>query len=392
VSRSATLYLASPEDLGPALATLAGRPVAFRAVLAAVRAGCATVYVPAVFRHSPLERAVAASPSARAAVRWLEAGAVPPTEPMLMLPAAAVIPASGLRDLFAARPTTVLATSRDSGMPAVVADPSLTRALWPSLVAARPLGDTLLRALKDDPRAAVLDTGWCVRITSSRGLAEAAERLDSDLGSPVDTRLDVLFHRRLSRPLSRLAVRWGISPNVVTVLSFAVGLAAVWCFWHATPVWALLGLALYAGAVILDHADGEVARLTLTESSFGATFDVVVDTIIHALLVIAIGDTAQEVAGGGAALIGYVAALGVVASALMTRTSPPATGSLGSLLNALGNRDGFYAMLALFIAALAVLPAALPVLMLVVAAGSHAFWLGRLVVGYLRPKTERKPK
>jgi phosphatidylglycerophosphate synthase len=179
---------------------------------------------------------------------------------------------------------------------------------------------------------------------------------------------------------------------VVTVLSLTVGLVAVWCLWRATPAWALVGLALYAAAVVLDHADGEVARLTLTESSFGATFDVVVDTIIHALLVIAIGNTAQQVAGGGAAVIGYVAALGVVASTLMTRTSPPATGSLGSVLNALGNRDGFYAMLALFIAALALLPAALPVLMLVVAAGSHAFWLGRLVAGYLRPKTERKPK
>jgi phosphatidylglycerophosphate synthase len=309
-----------------------------------------------------------------------------------LLPAAAVIPASGLRDLSKARPTTVLVASRDSGMPAVVADPALARALWPALVAARPLGDTLLRALKDDPRAAAMESGWCVRITSSRGLAEAAERLDSDLGSAVDTRIDVLFHRRLSRPLSRLAVRWGISPNVVTVLSLTVGLAAVWCFWRATPAWALVGLALYAAAVVLDHADGEVARLTLTESSFGATFDVVVDTIIHALLVIAIGTTAQQVAGGGAAVIGYVAALGVVASALMTRTSPPATGSMGSLLNALGNRDGFYAMLALFIAGLAVLPAALPMLMLVVAAGSHAFWLGRLLTGYLRPKTERKPK
>ncbi|MGH7313092.1 MAG: hypothetical protein ACREJV_07970, partial [Candidatus Rokuibacteriota bacterium] len=74
MSPSAALYLAKPGDAGPALANLAGRPLAFRAVLTAVRIGCQRVYVPALFRHGPVERAVAASPSARAAVVWLEAG------------------------------------------------------------------------------------------------------------------------------------------------------------------------------------------------------------------------------------------------------------------------------------------------------------------------------
>ena len=391
MSPSAALYLASPGDAGPALAKLAGRPLAFRAIRAAVRVGCPRVYVPALFRHGPLERAVAASPSARAAVVWLEAGVAPPVGPLLLLPAAALIPDDSLRALLAAPPPAVLAASRDGGVPAVVAGATLARALWAPIVATRPLGDTLMRALKDEPRTTVVEGGWCERVTSSRGRAEAEARLDAALGSPIDTRLDVLFHRRLSRPLSRLAVRWEIAPNRVTLLSLAVGLAAAWCFWQAGPAWALAGLALYALAAVLDHVDGEVARLALTESSFGAKLDVAVDTIIHALLVIVMGFTAQHAAGGGAAFTGLVAALGVVASALMTRTSPPATGGIGGVLNALSNRDGFYALLALFVVGLAVLPSALPVLMLVVAAGGHAFWLGRLVYRR-RPNTEQKPK
>lgn len=391
MSPSAALYLASPGDAGPALARLAGRPLAFRAVLAAIRAGCPRVYVPALFRHGPLERAVATSPSARAAVVWLEAGAVPPEGSVLVLPAAALIPEESLRALLAAPPTAVLAAARDSGVPAVVAGAALGRALWPSIVAARPLGDTLMRALKDEPRTTVVEGGWCERVTSSRGRAEAQARLDAALGSPIDTRLDVLFHRRLSRPLSRLAVRWEITPNQVTLLSLAVGLAAAWCFGQPAPAWALAGLALYALAVVLDHVDGEVARLALAESSFGANLDVAVDTIIHTLLVIVMGFTAEHVAGAGAALTGLVAALGVVASALLTRTSPPAAGGMAGILTALGNRDGFYALLALFVVGLAVLPSALPVLMLVVAAGAHAFWLGRLLYRR-RPNTERNPK
>jgi predicted PurR-regulated permease PerM len=43
------------------------------------------------------------------------------------------------------------------------------------------------------------------------------------------------------------------------------------------------------------------------------------------------------------------------------------------------NRNGFYVLLLLFIAALALLPAALPVVMLVAAAGMHAYWLGRVL-------------
>jgi hypothetical protein len=221
--------------------------------------------------------------------------------------------------------------------------------------------------------------------------AEVEARLDAALGTPIDTGLDVVFHRRLSRPLSRLAVRLGIAPNLITVLSLAVGLAAAWCVWQARPAWALAGVALYALAVVLDHADGEVARLALSESTFGARLDVAVDTLIHALVMIAMGVAAQRVAGGGAALSGLVAALGMVVSALLTRSSPPATGGFGAILNALSSRDGFYALLALFVVGLTVRPAALPVLMLVAAVGGHAYWLGRMRYR-LRPNTERKPK
>ena len=45
-----------------------------------------------------------------------------------------------------------------------------------------------------------------------------------------------------------------------------------------------------------------------------------------------------------------------------------------------GSRDGFYAMLLLFIILRVVAPSWLPGLMIVVAVGSHAYWLARLVL------------
>ena len=97
-------------------------------------------------------------------------------------------------------------------------------------------------------------------------------------GSPIDT---------------RLALALGLTANQVSLSSLLVGLLAVWGFWHATPGSALAGLVLYAVAVVLDHSDGEVARLTHSESRLGEWLDVTSDTVIHALLVLAMGVTAQ---------------------------------------------------------------------------------------------------
>jgi hypothetical protein len=55
-----------------------------------------------------------------------------------------------------------------------------------------------------------------------------------------------------------------------------------------------------------------------------------------------------------------------------------AGGRVSGVVNALGNRHGFYAMLVAFIAVSSAAPALLPLLMIVVAAGSHAYWLSRV--------------
>ena len=58
----------------------------------------------------------------------------------------------------------------------------------------------------------------------------------------------------------------------------------------------VLGLLVYILAVVLDHADGEVARLTLTESAFGEWLDAVVDTVVHTTLALTLGVAATPAA------------------------------------------------------------------------------------------------
>jgi phosphatidylglycerophosphate synthase len=374
VSTEAVLYLPASRDAATALDTVAGRPLGFRMLMAALRAGCSRVWVPAQFRGGPIERAIDATPSARAASVWLQPGAAPPAGPVLLLSATALASPATLRPLLTARPPALLGGSWEDGAPVVVVGGDRVPTIWSRLTSEGPMGDTLTEALSTGEVTIIPSEGW--RVPAPAPVRELERRLFGDLGSPVDTRLDTILHRRLSRPITRLAVAAGVSPNVVSVASLLVGLLAAVCFGHGTPAWAMLGLLLYVSAVALDHADGEVARLTFAESRFGARLDVIVDTVVHAAIMLALG----LATGGLGVLGGVLAAIGAVMSAALTQTSPTTSaGGGGRVLEALSNRDGFYAMLLAFIGCLTFLPSALPTLMLIVAAGTHAFWLGQAV-------------
>jgi len=83
----------------------------------------------------------------------------------------------------------------------------------------------------------------------------------------------------------------------------------------------------------------------------GEWLDITVDTVVHAALVLALGVAATRVSGVGL-VAGVIAAAGVVASGAVGKLWPPApaTASERGLLDPLTSRDGFYAMLLLFLA------------------------------------------
>ena len=98
---------------------------------------------------------------------------------------------------------------------------------------------------------------------------------------PWDSRLANL----LVRPLRHTPVH----PNHLTTLHFAVGLTAAGCYATGVPARANLGAALYVAACILDHADGELARLTGKTSAFGAAYDRVTDLVVKISLFAGMG-------------------------------------------------------------------------------------------------------
>src|SRR5262249_40386335 len=111
VTTQAALYVASADDIHGARLRVAGRPVAFRTLLPAVRAGAERVGVPTALRSPDFEAALATSPRARAALVWLDGPEALLSAPTLLLPAAALVPAGALARLLNAGPGAVLAES-----------------------------------------------------------------------------------------------------------------------------------------------------------------------------------------------------------------------------------------------------------------------------------------
>lgn len=90
--------------------------------------------------------------------------------------------------------------------------------------------------------------------------------------------------RRLSVPLTSHLVRLGARPAGVTLGGLMLAIASAWCLAQGQYLWGVLGGVLYYASMVCDCSDGEVARLTLRDSPFGAWFETFVDYSTYIML------------------------------------------------------------------------------------------------------------
>ena len=88
-------------------------------------------------------------------------------------------------------------------------------------------------------------------------------------GTVAATPWDVRLARVLVRPLRHTP----LTPNGLTTLGLLASLAAAWLMASGDPRRAALGGGLFMLAVLVDHMDGEFARLTGLTSRFGHYYD-----------------------------------------------------------------------------------------------------------------------
>jgi phosphatidylglycerophosphate synthase len=90
--------------------------------------------------------------------------------------------------------------------------------------------------------------------------------------------------RRLSWRISLRLARTSITPNQVTLANTVLGLLSAWMFSFPSYWPRLIAALMFLVSVTFDGVDGELARLKMTESRFGARLDVMTDNLVHVAL------------------------------------------------------------------------------------------------------------
>jgi archaetidylinositol phosphate synthase len=144
---------------------------------------------------------------------------------------------------------------------------------------------------------------------------------------------------RLARVLARLLRPLPITPNVLTTLGLCCSLAAAWLMASGDARRTALGGGLFMAAVLIDHVDGEFARLTGLTSRFGHYYDHVAAGLgyVSVFAGLGIGLRASWL-GSWAPLAGAIAA-GSIAAIFGIRVFLEETA--GKAMVAQGNLHGF---------------------------------------------------
>ncbi len=121
---------------------------------------------------------------------------------------------------------------------------------------------------------------------------------------------DTLVHR-IIRPAVRMLAATPVTPDHLTALRFATGLAAAAAFARGGQGWVAIGAAAFLLSALLDRADGELARQTRRFSQHGHRYDLLADWSAGAMTFLGLGVGARGGPLGLAApTLGLLAAAG----------------------------------------------------------------------------------
>jgi hypothetical protein len=126
-------------------------------------------------------------------------------------------------------------------------------------------------------------------VRDARERRAAARLLESILIKPQDNAITRYLYRPVSLPLTRLLVRTPITPNQISYVVAVMAAIGLWVTAHASMSWAIAGTAIVLASSYLDCCDGEIARLKLQSSRYGAWLDTIVDELSSVGYMLAIG-------------------------------------------------------------------------------------------------------
>ena len=170
------------------------------------------------------------------------------------------------------------------------AEPPSRRAAEPPVLTA-PVGLVWHRMLprrlvqagyRGDIRAAALESHeFVVAVTDAAGARAATDLLFAALLKATDGIISRRINRKISLRVTRQLIDTSLTPNQMTVIALAIGLAGIGgvLWWGAG--WLVPGALLLQAQSILDGCDGEISRLKYIRSRLGEWLDQVGDDVVN---------------------------------------------------------------------------------------------------------------
>ena len=121
---------------------------------------------------------------------------------------------------------------------------------------------------------------------------------------------DTILHR-IVRPVVRLVAPSRITPNHITTLRLITGIAAAVAFAVGDDGWLAIGAAIFLLSMLLDRADGELARQTGQSSAAGHRYDLASDCFSNIIAFIGLGIGQMGTLGLPGPALGVAAGLAV---------------------------------------------------------------------------------
>jgi phosphatidylglycerophosphate synthase len=106
---------------------------------------------------------------------------------------------------------------------------------------------------------------------------------------PQDNAVTRYLYRPVSFPLTRLLAWTPITPNQISYVVAALVVLGCWMTAHARSDLVIAGTAIVLAAAYVDCCDGEIARIKLMSSRFGAWIDTIIDELSSVGYMVALG-------------------------------------------------------------------------------------------------------
>lgn len=143
-----------------------------------------------------------------------------------------------------------------------------------------------------------------------------------------------------------------VTPNHLTTLRLATGIGAAACYAVGSSPWPEVGGAIFILSMLLDRADGDLARLTGRTSPGGHRYDLIVDAFSNAVAFLGLGLGLRSGGyGGWAVAMGLAAGAGVLAVLGLTLRVEKAAGERAAEPKGIAGFDPDDLMLAIPLAA-----------------------------------------